>query len=433
MTLKLPKMKKSISNFLNGEEGQISKKAIVSIGAALSGVAAASAQSHSSSTNINYNEPNIQGSHSSSVSTTGSTTASTTHNGTTGSPGTTTTKTDTSGTSNPTTSVGGGGTTTCFPAGTQILMGDGSQKNIEDVAVGDEVSSYDSVLQSLVNRKVLAVGNQMGDHMCTLRFDDDTELRLTDQHPVFTKDGWKAVRPFKTEHEKMQSAQEHFGSTGQGYLTLPSIEVEVNQLQIGDEVMTSNLVHKKIVAIKYKAGPVRIYNLRSIDVSHTYFADGVLVHNYTGGGGTTGGATTGSTTSATTEVCFLAGTRILMGDGSQKNIEDVKERELVSSYDYKTMKIVANEVVKRFVHRVGEHLIINDELRVTPNHPLFVNGWWKEAGQIRKGDKMFDKDGKEIEVVSIKTENGEKDVYNLEIAGLHNYFAENKLVHNKIA
>jgi len=70
MSLNLPAIKKKISNFLSGEEGQISKKAIVSIGTALAGVATATSAAHTSSTNINYAKPNVQASHSSSVGTT---------------------------------------------------------------------------------------------------------------------------------------------------------------------------------------------------------------------------------------------------------------------------------------------------------------------------------------------------------------------------
>jgi hypothetical protein len=54
-----------------------------------------------------------------------------------------------------------------------------------------------------------------------------------------------------------------------------------------------------------------------------------------------------------------------------------------------------------------------------------------EIRQAKKGDLMLNYDGIEEEIKSIEYINDVSDVYNLEVAGNHNYFAENVLVHNK--
>jgi hypothetical protein len=55
MAVTLPGIKKKISNFLLGEEGQISKKAAVGIGLALTGLAAQTiGAAHSSYTETKY-------------------------------------------------------------------------------------------------------------------------------------------------------------------------------------------------------------------------------------------------------------------------------------------------------------------------------------------------------------------------------------------
>ncbi|MFC1723728.1 right-handed parallel beta-helix repeat-containing protein, partial [Nanoarchaeota archaeon] len=70
------------------------------------------------------------------------------------------------------------------------------------------------------------------------------------------------------------------------------------------------------------------------------------------------------------ESCFLGGTKILMADGSEKNIEDVGKRELVMSYDEKTGDMVAGKVVNTFAHaKVDGYLVLNDGLKLTANHP----------------------------------------------------------------
>ncbi|MEM2680969.1 MAG: hypothetical protein QW693_06790 [Candidatus Bathyarchaeia archaeon] len=64
--MKFLKIKKSISSFLTQEEGGITKKALIGLGIALSGMAIQTAQArHSSSTNIWYDKPNVIARHSS--------------------------------------------------------------------------------------------------------------------------------------------------------------------------------------------------------------------------------------------------------------------------------------------------------------------------------------------------------------------------------
>jgi hypothetical protein len=62
-------MKKKISKFLIGEESKIPKKALVGLGVALAAVGlSAAAQTHGSSTTLQYIKPNIRGFHTSHFS-----------------------------------------------------------------------------------------------------------------------------------------------------------------------------------------------------------------------------------------------------------------------------------------------------------------------------------------------------------------------------
>ncbi|HDO19864.1 MAG TPA: hypothetical protein ENG74_03965, partial [Thermoplasmatales archaeon] len=90
--------------------------------------------------------------------------------------------------------------------------------------------------------------------------------------------------------------------------------------------------------------------------------------------------------------CFLAGTKIEMADGTTKNIEDIQVGDRVKSYDEKTGEWKVGVVTKVFHHSPEEmgdyYLVINNELRVTPNHPILVNGKWIKAGEIKIGDRL---------------------------------------------
>jgi len=130
--------------------------------------------------------------------------------------------------------------------------------------------------------------------------------------------------------------------------------------------------------------------------------------------------------------CFLEETKILLADGSYKNIEDIQVGDLVKSYDEDTGELRTGKVKKTFYHEKTQgYLIINNLLKLTKNHPMYVNNNWASAGEIKLGDLLWDKDGNYIEVTSIQEIDETVPTYNLEVSGYHNYFAENILTHNK--
>jgi hypothetical protein len=96
--------------------------------------------------------------------------------------------------------------------------------------------------------------------------------------------------------------------------------------------------------------------------------------------------------------------------------------------------MTSSKVRKTFYHeKTDGYLIVNDFLRLTTNHPMYVNGEWKTAGEINIGDSLLDKDGNVVVVTSIELVDETVPTYNLEVAGTHNYFAEDILTHNKCA
>jgi len=135
--------------------------------------------------------------------------------------------------------------------------------------------------------------------------------------------------------------------------------------------------------------------------------------------------------------CFASGTEIQMGDGSLKNIEDVRVGDTVLAYDQKRRLKTKSRVSETFYHAPEEatdhYLIINGSLRVTPNHPVFVEGTWKDAGDLTVGDSLLSTDGKTVKVASIEKIRERIPVYNIEVDRYHTYFAGDVLVHNKFS
>lgn len=81
-----------------------------------------------------------------------------------------------------------------------------------------------------------------------------------------------------------------------------------------------------------------------------------------------------------------------MADGSYGNIEDVEVGDLVESYDVENERAVVAIVTETFYHEPYEmadhYVVIDDRLRVTPNHSLYQNGGWVRAGDVKRGDRL---------------------------------------------
>ena len=154
-------------------------------------------------------------------------------------------------------STGTGGGTTCFVAGTKILMADKTQKNIENVKAGDKVMGYDGKKQ--VVETVLEMDAPIRDHHYDIHLADGTVIGVTDEHPLYTQDGWKSINPAHTANEN------------------PNLKV--GKLVVGDKVLKSSGNYIAITAMKYYPGPVQAYNLKRVSGNNDFYADGVLAHN----------------------------------------------------------------------------------------------------------------------------------------------------------
>lgn len=129
--------------------------------------------------------------------------------------------------------------------------------------------------------------------------------------------------------------------------------------------------------------------------------------------------------------CFASGTKILMGNMTSKNIEDVKTGDYVITRSDKSGKLIKAKVTSTTSADDDGYLIINGSLKITPDHILKVNNNWQEASNIQKGDRLVSYDGQDVVVESIEWQLGKTKVYNLEVEKYHTFFANGVWVHNQ--
>lgn len=152
--------------------------------------------------------------------------------------------------------------TSCFLAGTKVIMSDGSLKNIEDIKIGDKILSYNEKTKNNEIQKVLDLEQPIRDHYYEVKFEDGSILKVTDEHPMFTKNGWASINPLNSLiYDK--------------FLTV--------KLNIANEILTKDGTWNKIINMQRFDGNVQTYNLKEISNTHTFYVEGLLTHNKDGG------------------------------------------------------------------------------------------------------------------------------------------------------
>lgn len=145
----------------------------------------------------------------------------------------------------------------CFTAGTQVILADGSTKNIEDVQIGEVLLG-----QAGAHNTVLAFDHvTLGDRK--LYSFNGGRFFVEDEHPFLATDGvWRSIDPAATLRE--------------------SPNLEVQKLHIGDTLVTIDGTVEIVSIDSQEAEPdLALYNF-ILDGNHTYFADSYLVHNKDG-------------------------------------------------------------------------------------------------------------------------------------------------------
>src|SRR3989344_7986116 len=78
------------------------------------------------------------------------------------------------------------------------------------------------------------------------------------------------------------------------------------------------------------------------------------------------------------------------------------------------------------------NLILAGELRVTQEHPFFVNSEWVPASALNVGDELITSSGEKVKIISIKDVSSPTEVYNLDSSETDNFVVgvDNIVVHN---
>ncbi len=295
----------------------------------------------------------------------------------------------------------------CFPAGTKITLADGTQKNIEDLTLSDKLLTYNELTGEKTEGAIGNIVKKKEHLLIRHKTDDGNEVKSTALHKFYVK--------------------------GKGWIAAQDI--------ILDDILINKDGNETIVIEKESIiGEVEVYHILDVKDNHTYYAENLLVHNFKYGGG--GGGS-----------CFVAGTKVTMGDGSEKNIEDVIEGDEVVSFNESTLqnevkKVIGlktpihNDLVKyEFANQTSivctfDHPFYVGDLELASYTPFLTNKRYelnKEVKQIKVSDMVYLSNGVSRTAIKDIIELDEKDTqtYIITVEDNHNFYANQILVHNK--
>jgi hypothetical protein len=140
--------------------------------------------------------------------------------------------------------------------------------------------------------------------------------------------------------------------------------------------------------------------------------------------------------------CFPGNTRLLLPNGFTKPISEMTIGEQLLSVDLvddRPPRFCVGTISKITKHAPKEFLRIQLEnsvtLDVTANHYLRAGEEWKPAGELTVGDCLTCHDGNDCvrpsAIIAIVALPACLEVFDITVEGVHNYFAEGVLAHNK--
>lgn len=146
----------------------------------------------------------------------------------------------------------------CLAIGTKISMGDGSEKNIEEIKAGDKVLSYSSKGIGVSVVKVTDVATHEG--FVRYKFESGKELVCTLDHPLLSiENGWVSARPERTKRFY------------DGY-------DNVQKAKVGMQILSANGVPETIVSISVDSYKQNFYTIVEFTDNQTgFFANGLCV------------------------------------------------------------------------------------------------------------------------------------------------------------
>ncbi len=145
----------------------------------------------------------------------------------------------------------------CFAKGSKVLMANGTEKNIEDVQIGDSVKGYDFKNREAYHLEVQKMESQIHHGLVKYTFQSGNEITCTQDHPfLVVAKGWSSLAP---ENSKMYQGFENAG-----------------KIEIGDNFVAFN-GSDQLVSIEYLQDHLPTYTISAVSKGDNFIVEGMVV------------------------------------------------------------------------------------------------------------------------------------------------------------
>lgn len=309
----------------------------------------------------------------------------------------------------------------CFARGTRVSTPKGKRR-IEDLSVGDAVTSWDLETQLPVERRLTQVRSRVREDLARLRAGAIDLAGVTLDHPLYEVGARRWV--------------------------------EVGDLRLGARLLALHGDQAEIVRVteleRLPPGAHEVFDLSVEGPEHDFFAEGILAHNKTPierDGGRMDAAVPDGTDAAVIEVrdgssCFARGTLVATPAGAVP-IESLSPGDLVLACDPATRTVVARRLARALPARRSALVELaaggSRVAGVTQDHPMYdaERRAFVLVSELTLRSTLAALDGASIRPVPVGTllsRPCDEEVFDLTIEGPeHDFFAEGLLAHNKSA
>ena len=302
---------------------------------------------------------------------------------------------------------------TCFVKGTLIEMADGTSKKIEDVKIDDLIISFNEETKTKESQKVTKIVSPIHDDLVIYHFENGKNITCTFDHPFY-------VNGLQLSSYKPSWTKDRY-----------KLGVDVSQIKIGDVVNLIDDTFTTIISFEELEKSQTETLIFEVENNHNFYANGILTHN---------------------KFCFIAGTKILLEDDIEKNIEDIQIGDVVLSYNEEKKSIEPKKVTNTSspIHDDLVEYTLSNGIKITStfDHPFYVNGlelasykseWTNERYilpsnviEIKVGDFVNLSNNETVKIESImELSRINTRTYIISVEDNHNFYANKILVHNK--
>lgn len=155
-----------------------------------------------------------------------------------------------------------GGFTCCVPEYASISYLN-SKKPAADVKKGDIILGYNVKTNEIQEVEVLDIIKKYRTELVVIKFEDNTILEVTPDHPVYTNSGWACYRVEDSVYKNLHDIG------------------ELLQLTTQMSILKQDNKFYKIQEIEYKKfeNPITTYTFNTTNGIDTFIAEGCIVHN----------------------------------------------------------------------------------------------------------------------------------------------------------